>query len=484
MNKSFWLVLLGLLFLNSSVQAASTKEPNVAGAFYSSNPQELSAQIDSFMAQASVVPVKKLVQAMIVPHAGYVYSGPVAAYGYKAVSQNKYSTIVILAASHYFPIEGISIWPEGGFKTPLGVVNVDEAFAKSLLKADSRFKALPQVFEKEHSLEVQLPFIQKTFGNVKIVPILMGNPDPQVCQRLAAALNEIIGLRQDVLVIASSDMSHYFDYDTANKMDAASLGAIGEQDVQKLWQGCFIGHEMQMCGAVPVATLLLYSKERGLKVQILKHANSGDTAGDKSKVVGYSSVIFYSENSRDLINQAQGLSDTEKKELLVLARTTIDSFVKSGHAPDLKTSNPRLLKTQGAFVTITQQGQLRGCIGNIVGDKPLWQTIKEMAVAAASADPRFSPVSQKELGSIDIEISVLSVPQRIADATGIVLGRDGVIVSDGLFHQGVFLPQVATETHWSKEEFLGELCSQKAGLPSDCWKNPKNNLWTFQAEVF
>lgn len=478
--------IYSLLFC-SQVFAGSIKEPNVAGAFYSDDPQELSRQIDTFLAQAAVNPFDKKIQAMIVPHAGYMYSGPVAAYGYKAVSKNKYTTIVLMGPSHFYPFDGISVWMEGGFKTPLGVVPVDSDFTKKLVEAGKG--VIPfgttAVFEKEHSLEVELPFIQKIFGNVKIVPILMGNPDPKVCQALAALLSKLIGPREDVLIIASSDMSHYFPYDTANQMDEASLKAIKEENPEKLWNGCFINHDMEMCGVVPVTTLLLYAKERGLKPQILKHANSGDTTGDKSKVVGYSSVVFYSDsNSRGVMQSTSSLTEAEKNELLNYAHQTLINFVTTGQAPELKTSDSRLLQKEGAFVTLREKGDLRGCIGHIISDQPLWQTVHDMTIEAASKDPRFPAVSKGELNNIDLEISVLTVPQRVPNAEAVTLGRDGVIVSDNGFHQGVFLPQVAAETKWSKDEFLSELCSQKAGLPSDCWKDPKNSLWTFQAEVF
>jgi AmmeMemoRadiSam system protein B/AmmeMemoRadiSam system protein A len=478
MRTVFLLLLLNVT--SCCVWADSIKEPNVAGTFYSADPKELSAQIDGFMAQAPVISHPHI-QAMIVPHAGYIYSGPVAAYGYKAASKNSYKTIVILGPSHYFPFDGVSLWLQGGFKTPLGNVEVDSEFAKKLMEEGKEFVHVqPEVFEKEHSLEVQLPFIQKTFGKIKIVPILMGNPDPKVCHKMASILNDLIGSREDVLVVASSDMSHYFPYDIANKMDDATLKAIEEQNPQKLWNGCLISHEMEMCGIIPVATVLLYAQARGLKVEVLKHANSGDTQGDKSKVVGYSSVIFYSEGNKD-----PALTFQEKKELLKLAHDTLNSFVTTGKAVEEKTNDPRLLQTQGAFVTLRKKGVLRGCIGNVIGRQPLWQTIHDMTVDAASQDPRFPPVIKEELKDIDLEVSVLTLPKAIPDASAITLGRDGVILSDEQgTHQGVFLPQVATETNWSKEEFLKELCSQKAGLPGDCWKNPKTRLWTFQADVF
>jgi len=462
------------------------KEPNVAGGFYSADPKELSDSIDSFEQSAGVVPDDRKVLIAIAPHAGYVYSGPVAAYTFKAIARNHYKTVVIIAPSHFFPFEGISVWPKGGFKTPLGVVPVDEDFAQALLKTNPRFQFLPQVFEREHAVEVELPFLQKTFKGLHIVPILMGQPDAQVCRDLAVALDKIIGQRDDVLVLISSDMSHYYTYDVANSMDALTLAAIGEINPKKFFEGC-MSRKMEMCGFMPVTTALVLAQLRGIKhAEVLKHANSGDTAGDKSRVVGYSSVIFYSDLLGQEKKQEQGvaaLSPQEKKQLLKIARSTIEAFVKNGHAPEVSLKDARLNEIEGAFVTLRKHGALRGCIGNIIGQEPLGQTVRDMAVAAASQDPRFSPVTPAELKDIDVEISVLSKPRRVKDASEIQLGKHGVIVSDGI-RQGVFLPQVADETGWSKNEFLSQLCSQKAGLPPDAWKSPDVSLYVFTADVF
>jgi len=462
------------------------KEPNVAGGFYSADPKELSDSIDNFEQSTGPVPADRKVEIAIAPHAGYPYSGPVAAYAFKAIARNHYKTIVIIGPSHYFPFEGISVYPRGGFKTPLGVVSVDDDFAQALLKENPKFQFLPQVFEREHSIEVELPFLQKTFDSVRIVPILMGNPDLQVCRDLAVALDKLIGTRDDVLILISSDMSHYYTYDVANRMDALTLQAIKEIDLKKFFEGC-ISRKMEMCGFVPVTTALIYARLRGIKhVEVLKHANSGDTSGDKSRVVGYSSVIFYSDllgrdDSEVIGNMA--LSSAEKKELLKIARNSIETFVKTGKTPDFSIKDARLNEIQGAFVTIREAGALRGCIGNIIGQEPLYETVRDMAVAAASRDPRFTPLTAAELNGIDVEISVLSQPRRVKDASEIQLGKHGVIVSNG-GHQGVFLPQVADETGWSKEEFLSQLCSQKAGLPPDAWKDPDTALYVFTADVF
>ena len=462
------------------------KEPNVAGAFYSADPKELSDSIDYYEQSAGDVPTDRKVLIAIAPHAGYPYSGPVAAFTYKAIALNHYKTIVIIGPSHFFPFEGISVWPKGGFKTPLGTVDVDEDFAKDLLKESPSFQFLPNVFEREHAIEVELPFLQKTFDHLRIVPILMGNPDPKVCRDLAEALNKLIGDRNDVLILISSDMSHYYTYDVANRMDALTLGAIKGIDPKGFFEGN-LSRKMEMCGFMPVTTALIYARLRGIKhVEVLKHANSGDTSGDKSKVVGYSSVIFYSdflEQDKVKGERIAGLTQAQKKELLKLARQTIESYVRTGKAPTIRLKDVRLNEIQGAFVTIRKQGALRGCIGSIIGQEPLDETVRDMAVAAASQDPRFTPLTLAELKDIDLEISVLSVPRQVKDASEIQMGRDGVIVS-AYNHQGVFLPQVASETGWSKEEFLSQLCSQKAGLPPDAWKNPNTALYVFTADVF
>jgi len=475
--KRFILLLILLMAATTQSWGNMIKEPNVAGGFYSADPKELSDSIDNLKQSTGPVATDRKVEIAIAPHAGYPYSGPVAAYTYKAIARNHYKTIVILGPSHFYPFEGISIWPRGGFKTPLGIVPVDDDFAQALLKENPKFLFLPQVFEREHAIEVELPFLQKTFDSVRIVPILMGDPDPRVCRDLAVALDKLIGQRDDVLILISSDMSHYYTYDVANRMDALSLEAIKEIDPKKFFEGC-ISRKMEMCGFVPVTTALIFARLRGIQhVEVLKHANSGDTTGDKTRVVGYSSVIFYKEQ------ESKPISPAEKKELLKIARTSIETFVKTGKMPDITSQEARLNESDGAFVTILKHGILRGCIGHIIGQGPLYATVREVSIAAASQDPRFTRLTASELKDIDLEISVLSKPRQVRDASEIQLGRDGVIVSNGE-HEGVFLPQVALETGWSKEEFLSELCSQKAGLPPDAWKDPKTSLYVFTAQVF
>ncbi len=473
-------LIFSLLMPSPSFSEYKVKEPNVAGQFYPANKKELSAQLDDFFSQVQTTLSGKHINIIIVPHAGYIYSGGVAAYGYKAVSGASYKTIVILAPSHYYPFDGISVWTEGAFRTPLGDVSVDNGFAQELSSANAKFQFEPSVFEKEHSVEVEIPFLQKTFKDFKIVPVIMGQPSTQLLQEFATTLDKIVGTRDDVLIVVSSDMSHYHQDAAARAMDSHTLEAIKAMDVQQFYRECY-KRSMEMCGFIPVTAALLYAKERGLdKVEVLKYANSGDVTGDKSSVVGYSATVIYSDESGMSVSS---LSKEQKRQLIDIAKTSINEYVKEGKMSSFKVTDPRLMEKEGAFVTIKNKGQLRGCIGNIIGTKPLSMLVREMAVAAATSDPRFPAVAKEELKDLEVEVSVLSKPQVVKDASAIKEGVHGVIVSHGEDHQGVFLPQV-WESLSTKEEFLSVLCTQKAGLPADCWKDPNTTIEVFTADFF
>lgn len=484
MRPLFISFLIGVFLMTPHAHADEfVKKPNVSGQFYPGSAQEINAFIDEAFERAGAVAQDKTVEVLISPHAGYVYSGGVAAYGYKAVAEQKYSTIILIGPSHFHSYPGASIWPKGKFETPLGAVEIDEELAAQLMAKDSDLKDFPDAFTPEHSLEVQLPFIQRDFPKAKIVPILMGNPDGAVCMRLAQAIHESVGSRKDILVLISTDLSHYHHDREARPMDTGTLKAIVNKDVEGFWNGVASG-KMEACGFTSVVTGLLYAKIRGLNgVELLRYANSGDATGDKNRVVGYSSIIFYA--SLDANVQEATLNDAQKARLIAIARDTVDTFVKTGKKPDVQENDARLNQVQGAFVTLTKHGSLRGCIGNIIGDKALYLVVRDMAVAAASEDSRFPKVTVDELKDIEVEVSVLSVPKKVSNPQAdIRLETHGVIVSRGMFNRGVFLPQVATETGWDLERFMGELCSQKAGLPRDCWKDPKTTVEVFTAEVF
>lgn len=466
------------------------KTPNVSGQFYTADPVKLSAEIDNYLKKADLAALpNKPIELLIAPHAGYMYSGPVAAYSFKAISQQKYKTVVVLGFSHSMAFRGISVWGEGHFRTPLGDIEVDREFAAQLLNFNQNVYDKPEFFESEHSLEVELPFLQKTLTDFKIVPVIMGQPSMQTLHQFAKRLAQTAGSRNDVLIVVSTDLSHYHDDATARKMDEETMKAIAKIDLEGLAQG-YQTKKMELCGLYPVLTSMFYARERGItETHILRYANSGDVIPDKSRVVGYGAVVYF-KNEKPVASTTQTeegnvapLNNDQKKRLLEIARTTIEEYVRSNKKLDFKETDPRLSQTEGAFVTIHKNHNLRGCIGNIIGRGPLYLTVRDMAIAAATEDPRFSKVKESELKEIDVEVSVLSVPQITKNPDEIVMGKHGVIVSRGANH-GVFLPQVATETGWSKEEFMAQLCSQKAGLPRDCWKDPGTTLEIFTADVF
>lgn len=483
------LTLILILVLSTTMSVfgmdrQNIKEPNVSGQFYTADPTDLSSQIEEFISAAEVSPYDKHIDMIIAPHAGYMYSGGVAAYGFKAVSQNSYKTIVVLAPSHYVSFDGIAIWEKGGFKTPLGVVDVDEPFTAKLMASHEKFYFAPQAFEEEHSLEVEIPFLQKVFQDFKIVPVIMGQPTFEILEEFAKSLQKAIGDRKDVLIVVSTDLSHYHDDKKARQMDQGAIAAIKAMNIEKIWEE---GHRktIEMCGLVPVTAALLYAREKGLKhVDVLQYANSGDVTGDRDRVVGYTSIVIYNGGKSPLEEEGSSLTLAQKRRLVAIAKETINSYVRTGKAPEITETDPRLLKEEGTFVTIHKDGQLRGCIGNIFGKGPLCMLVRDMAISSATKDPRFPPVKETELDSLEIEVSVLSKPRVIKNVDEIQLGVHGVIVSQGPRYYGVFLPQVADETGWSKEKFLSELCSQKAGLSPDAWKDPKTKIEIFTAEVF
>ena len=474
---SFWMVLL-LLIGGQNAFAQGLKAPNVAGAFYALDAQALRKDVDAYLTAASVSPAPGDINLAIVPHAGYVYSASTAAYVFKALEKHSYTTIVIIGASHYYRFPQAAIWPQGSFATPLGDIPVDEEFARDLMQKTPVLDAKLEVFNQEHSVEVQIPFIQRVWPQAKIVPILLGTPDAGVCEKLALALHQTMGSRKDVLVLVSTDLSHYLNEQENDAKDAMTLAALQKGDIGGFWDGNL--HEtMQMCGFTAVTTAMMLAKLRGEEPQLLRHANSALASGDRSRVVGYAALIYNQARARDQLNE------TQRRALVTLARRAVETVVRTGQRAALDITDPVLLKKQGAFVTLRKNGELRGCIGHIIGIQPLAKTVLDVAISAAKEDPRFQPVREEELEKIDLEVSVLSPPKRVSSAQEIQLGRDGVIVvSSSGEHQGVFLPQVAEETGWSKEEFLGQLCQQKAGLPATCYEDPQVQLYTFTAEVF
>ena len=420
--------------------------------------------------------------ALVVPHAGYVYSGQTAAVAYKLLTGASYDTVVLIGPYHRAFFPGASIWRSGAWKTPLGDVAIDEALAGAIVKENKDFEFTDDAHLAEHSLETQIPFLQRSLKNFKIVPILVSDPSPENYQRLAKAiLKNVEG--KNVLIIASTDMSHYHTDETARKMDRLTLDLLEKKDLSGLSREAALKNS-ELCGEAAVLTVLEIAKLMGnTEVRLLHYSNSADSTGDKTRVVGYGTLaIVQKDESRPAAGQ-RNLNAAQEKELLNIARQTVETYVKTGQAPDIRVSDPSLKEDRGVFVTLKKQGQLRGCVGTILPKEPLYLAVRNIAIQSAVDDPRFRKVDTSELKDLSYEISVLSIPQRVPSAERIVLGKHGVILKKAS-RQGVFLPKVAEETAWDKDTFLGELCSQKAGLPWDCWRDPATELYIFTAQEF
>jgi AmmeMemoRadiSam system protein B/AmmeMemoRadiSam system protein A len=438
--------------------------------------------VDALLKQPSQLPQEPI--ALIVPHAGYVFSGAVAATAFKQVEGREYEAIVVLGTNHRAAgFRKIAVWPEGGYATPLGTVPVDSNLAHRLMAADPvHIVADHSVQLAEHSIEVELPFLLRVVGPQAVVPLMIGEPSLENCHALSAALLEVLDGRR-ALIIASSDLSHYPRYEDAVAVDSASLLAISSLDPEavtantKSWMSYGVPNlACTMCGEGPVLTALMTAQGLGAnRATILHYANSGDSPyGDSSQVVGYGAVMLWRSES-------DPLDSGEQAELLRLARGTLEDYLSEGIETEPTHWPLALAEPSGAFVTLNLHGELRGCMGSVWGSAPLGQTVQRMAVAAATSDSRFSPVTEEELSQVEIEISVLSPLRYVRDGEEIEVGRDGVYITQGL-RSGLLLPQVATEHGWDRLEFLEQVCA-KAGLPSDAWRQGAM-LYRFEAQVF
>ena len=472
------------------------KEPRVrpatqANRFYTADARELSEEVDSFLALHAKDRQYEHVAALIVPHAGYYFSGNVAAAAYQSIPDNvQYKRIFLLGPSHHEWLDGASVNTEYDYyATPLGNVKVDVETARLLTntdgtdKTDSVFFYSPRAHDREHCLEVQLPFLQRRLKDVPpIIPIIISTNDYHKLQRIAEALKPY--LTEENLFIISSDFSHYPKYEDACEVDARTGKAVESGDVERFIaqleenaRGGVKNLATSACGELAIATLMLMMQDGGYEVKHLLYQNSGDIDNhDHSRVVGYHAfaVLRKSEFS---------LNDEEKRMLKNIALTSIKDSLEGKRIaqPTLNSKLSTLNSKCGAFVSLHKQGRLRGCIGHFGEDVPLHEIVAEMARAAAFEDPRFMPVTRDELDDIDIEISVLTPMRRIQNLDEFELHRHGIYIRKG-YRSGTFLPQVADEVNWTKEEFVSHCAQDKAGIGWDGWRDAE--LYVYEAIVF
>ncbi len=463
----------------------------VAGSFYPADPKELTAMIDDMLAKAAQPPITDTILSVVAPHAGYQYSGPVAAYTYAALKGRKYSRVVVIAPSHYVGFDFTSVYDGDAYATPLGNVQVDKDFAAKLVKMSSTIRFSGQGHDAtsagaEHAIEVELPWLQRVLGNFELVPIVMGDQSYESSRALGVALAKLIkaeGKNGDTLVLASSDLSHYHPYAEAETIDHKTLNALEEWDYYSMSQN-FQTRVWEACGGAPIVAAMIYAEHMGAnQARVLKYANSGDVTGDRSRVVGYSADIFVKTHHVKAAETPFSLTDKEKAELLALARKSVEYAVEVGepYAPDAS-ADEVLNQERGAFTTLKESGQLRGCIGYTSARKPLYMTVRDTATLAALQDPRFRPVTAVELPKLEYEISVLSPLRRVTDIEEIKVGQDGLLMKNGSY-EGLLLPQVPVEQGWDRQTFLEQTC-RKAGMATGCWKDEDTDIFMFTAVVF
>jgi len=457
-----------------------------ANRFYTGDAKKLSEEVDSLLALHRDAAVYNDLTALIVPHAGYYFSGNVAATAYMTLLKDKvYKRIFLLGPSHHEWLDRASVNTEADYyATPLGQVEVDHETALALTSADSVFRYEPKAHDREHCLEVQLPFLQRRYGEDSvppIVPVIISTNDFQKLKRIADVLKPY--LTEENLFIVSSDFSHYPSYEDARKMDARTGKAVESGDVSRFIavleenaRSGVPGLATSACGEQAIATLLMMI-DSTYQVKHLMYQNSGDAEEhDRNRVVGYHAFAIVHGAAQNF-----SLSADEKQTLKEIALTSIKDSLDGKPISNRSPLTAHLSEKCGAFVSLHKHGRLRGCIGHFGEDMPLHEIVAEMARAAAFEDPRFLPVTRDELADIDIEISVLTPMRRIHSLDEFELHRHGIYIRKG-YRSGTFLPQVADEVNWTKEEFVSHCAQDKAGIGWDGWRDAE--LYVYEAIVF
>jgi MEMO1 family protein len=470
----------------STGETQKVRPPAVAGSFYPADPKELAAMVDGYLARAAQAPLEAV--ALVAPHAGYPYSGQVAAYAYASLKGRKVERVVLIAPSHYEAFGFSSVYDGSAYATPLGQVPVDRAFAAKLASGSKLIRLsgvghAPSADKPEHSVEVQLPFLQRVLGQFQIVPIVMGDQSYEACRALGIALAKLVQ-GTNTLIVVSSDLSHYHTYDDAVRLDRKALNAVQEWDYLSMARN-FESRIWEACGGGPIVAAMIAAERLGAsRAAVLKYANSGDVTGDKSRVVGYGAIAITKSPGRAEAGQAVfALERQEREELLRIARQSVETAVKERRVVEAPAPRSEALNQErGAFVTLKKGGELRGCIGYVAPIKPLYLTVRDVARFAALQDARFRPVTAGELPALEYEISVLSPMRRVMDPKEIAVGEHGLLIRKGN-SEGVLLPQVPVEERWDRATFLQEIC-RKAGLPPRAWQDADADLFRFTALVF
>jgi len=490
--QTVFIVLLSIFtFMETFSQTKTTdRQPVAAGRFYPADKSELSENLSRLFENCKKSPNNWQVRAIISPHAGYIFSGVIAASAYSAIPANAvYKNIFIIGSSHVMYFDGASVYNTGDYITPLGKVTVNREIADKLI-LDNKVFAFPTTAHiQEHSIEVQIPFIQSYFKNIPpIIPIIIGTDKENTIKKIAEALRP--WFTPENLFIISSDFSHYPAYKDAVENDSLTAMSIisGKPRIflntlRNNASKNISGLATSMCGWTSGLTLLYLAEGNDkLETKRLDYCNSGDSpSGGKAEVVGYNAMVMIDKDQSSSLPHTSGNSFSftmeEKKKLFDIAKKSIESrFTDNKYVLDERSMPDDLKKPMGAFVTLKINGALRGCIGRFFSEEPLYNVVSESAISSAFEDPRFSPLTKDEYKVTNIEITVIGPLKKINNINEIVLGKHGIYIKKGL-RAGTMLPQVATENGWSLEEFLGYTSRDKAGLGWDGWKDAEISIY-------
>lgn len=489
MSYSFLLIIAIaslLSFTNTSALATDEdiRPSALAGSWYPAEKEKLLEAVDGLIREAHGPNLYGELRALIIPHAGYRFSGRAAALGYSCIGEQTFDRVIILAPTHTYPFRGCSVPSYTAYRTPLGNVPLDTAACNSLRK-HRLISEKKEAHIQEHSIEIHLPLLQRIRENFKLIPILVGQVSDEDIKAIAKAVKPL--LNENTLLVVSSDFTHFgprFSYqpfkDNIEKnllsLDFGAFGHILAGDNKG-----FLEYKRKTgitaCGAMPIA-ILLHALSEDTQSMLLAYYTSGHLTGDWTNSVSYAAFCF--TEKRDLLNE------DEQEVLLKLSRDVLDSFTKNGSEPALSFDRynitPAMMRRAGVFVTLKKKGVLRGCIGSITGVSPIVNAVIDNTKKSAADDPRFAPVKAAEAKDLRIEISVLTPLEQIDDYQQIRLGTDGVMLVKGK-NTGLYLPQVATETGWNLEQFMNSLCG-KAGLPEGSHKDEEAKIYRFQVQKF
>jgi len=484
--RTVFIVVFSIFIIMETYSQDKTidREPVAAGRFYTADKETLKKDISGLFESCKKAPGTWHVRAIISPHAGYVFSGETAAAAYSSIPENTaYKNIFIIGSSHIMAFDGASVYNTGDYITPLGKISVNREIANKLISENRAFNFPTRAHIQEHSIEVQIPLIQYYFKNKPmIVPIIIGTNNEKTVKQISEALRP--WFTSENLFVISSDFSHYPPYKDAVETDKLTALSIMTSDPQlflntlrKNSEKKIRGLATSMCGWTSGLTLIYLSENNNqVEYKFVDYSNSGDSPyGGKDEVVGYNAIalIEKKQNTENKTGEIEHLSftDEEKAQLFVLARNSIQSKLENKKfVPDEKKMPSKFKLSMGAFVTLKIDSNLRGCIGRFVSSDPLYEVVMASAISSAFEDPRFSPLTREEYKKTEMEITVLGPLKKINNINEIILGKHGIYIKKD-FRSGTMLPQVATENHWTVEEFLGYTSRDKAGLGWDGWKN-------------